>query len=320
MMKLRTRLFAGLLVLAAICCTACSAPGASMMDSAANIAPGAPDEYVGYDKDYVYTESESAKPSAPSASGAEVPTTESSADPLADRKIVRTLRITAETKAFDDAIAVIEQTALSLGGYIEASSRSGGSLRDSGSVIARRASYTLRIPADRLEDFRASMGGAVNITDESSNVDDITDQYYDVEARLSSLKLQEERLLAMLAEAKELEYMITLERRLADVRYEIETYTGTIRRYDNRVAYSTVNLTLSEVLEYTPVTPAPKTFGERIGVAFRDSWTDFAEGCKNFTIWLIYALPTLLTVGVVAAVVIGAILLLVKKANRPPRA
>ena len=63
-----------------------------------------------------------------------------------------------------------------------------------------------------------------------------------------------------------------------------------------------------------------KTFGERIGVAFRDSWSDFAEGCKNFTIWLIYALPTLLTVGVVAAVLIGAILLLVKKANRPPRA
>ena len=72
MMKLRTRLFAGLLVLAAICCTACSAPGAAMMDSAANIAPGSPDDYVSYDKGYVYTESESVKPSAPSASGAEV--------------------------------------------------------------------------------------------------------------------------------------------------------------------------------------------------------------------------------------------------------
>lgn len=294
------------LVLILLTCTACSAGRAAMTDSAANFAPSAG---ASYDKEYLYAEAEKVVTDSTASDGG-------TADALADRKIVRTLRITAETKAFDDAVAAIEQTALSLGGYIESSSRTGGSLRDEGSVIARRASYVLRIPADRLEDFRASVGGMVNVTDESSQVDDITDEYFDVDARLSSLKLQEERLLAMLAEAKELEYMITLEQRLADVRYEIEAYTGTIRRYDNRVAYSTVTLSLAEVLEYTAVTPAPKTFGERISVAFRDSWASFAEGCKNFAVGFVYALPTLLVLGVIAAALIALIVFLIRRANR----
>lgn len=144
----------------------------------------------------------------------------------ADRKMIKTMRISAETKSFDEAAASIETLTAELGGYVEASSRSGGTMRNSSSVVARSASYTLRIPVERLDEFRAGIGGEINIVSESSQIDDITDSYFDVETRLETLKVQEERLLAMLETADELQYMLTLEARLSEVRYEIESYTA----------------------------------------------------------------------------------------------
>ncbi len=240
-------------------------------------------------------------------------TSDPSGDPLAQRKIIRTLRINAETKAFDNATVALEQLCTGLGGYIESSSRSGGSIRYSSSVIARSANYTLRIPADKLDAFRSGLGGNINIVSESSNINDITDQYYDVDTRIETLKIEEERLLAMLEKATELEYLITLEQRLSEVRYEIESYTGTLRRYDSQVSYSTVHLNLDEVVEYTEIIQAPKSFGEQISIAFRESWTDFVDGCRDFALDFVYALPTLLVLAAVCAVALFSIKSIVRR-------
>ncbi len=312
------RIFAlTLAALTLLCCTACSA-GAAMNDSA--YYPG---DYELYSSKI---ESESVSTSAPSTAvkpsfdavdGAVKESPEVGEQSLPEgRKIIRTMNIAAETKTFDAAAASIEALTASLGGYVENSSRSGGSLRNGSSVVARSASYTLRIPAEKLDAFRAGLGEGINVVRESSGVDDITDRYFDVDARLSTLKTEEERLLAMLEKATELEYLITLERRLSEVRYEIESYTGTLRRYDSQVAYSTVHLTLDEVLEYTPVTQTPKTFGERIGIAFRDSWSDFADGCKNFAVGFVYALPTLLVLAVIFGGIAVVTVLVVKRAMK----
>ena len=320
MKKTRTRIFAALMAAAAIVLTACSAGNAAydMMTESSK----------GYDNFYS-ADMEMSAASAPqvSAPGAmadgsmnydavKAESGSTAADPLAQRKIIRTVRIMAETKTFDAPAAALEALCTSLGGYIESSSRSGGSIRYSSSIVARSANYTLRIPAEKLDAFREGIGGGVNIVDESSKISDITDQYFDVDTRIATLKVEEERLLAMLEKATELEYLITLERRLSEVRYEIESYTGTLRRYDSQVAYSTVHLTLDEVVEYTEVIEAPKSFAEELGIAFRESWTDFADGCRDFAVWFVYAIPTLLVLAVISAACIGVILLLVRRANR----
>lgn len=316
---MKKRLFAALLAAAAIACTACSS-GASADSMTSKSAKDF--DYYSYDAaETVMTESSAMKPSLAGSSADYSTSVEESGSStantaLADRKIIRTMRITAETKAFDAATAAIEQLCTSLGGYIESSSRSGGSIRYSSSVVARSASYTLRIPAEQLDAFRAGMTGDINVVDESSKISDITDQYFDVDTRIATLKVEEERLLAMLEKATELEYLITLEQRLSEVRYEIESYTGTLRRYDSQVAYSTVHLSLDEVVEYTEVIEAPQTFGQQISIAFHESWADFADGCKDFAIWFVYAIPTLVVIAVVGTVLIGALVLLARRSSR----
>lgn len=324
---MKKRLFAALLAAAAITCTACSAGAAT--DSMTNSASKGFD-YYSFDAAESVATSSSAQMKPSMAGGsvkydASAPLTESGSpsaanDALAQRKIIRTMRITAETKAFDTATAAIEALCADLGGYIESSSRSGGSIRYSSSVVARSASYILRIPAEKLDAFRAGMSGDINVVDESSKISDITDQYFDVDTRIATLKVEEERLLAMLEKATELEYLITLEQRLSEVRYEIESYTGTLRRYDSQVAYSTVHLNLDEVVEYTEVIETPKTFGQQLSIAFRESWTDFADGCKDFAVWFVYAIPTLLVLAVIGTVIIGGIVLLARRSSRRRKA
>ncbi|MBE6575832.1 MAG: DUF4349 domain-containing protein [Ruminococcaceae bacterium] len=321
----RTRIIRTLCLLAAllISCTACGASKAPMDSMAGD------DRYYSNSADFDYnlkTESESFVTSSPAISDGAMnapvkpeESTAGTADPLSQRKIVKTMRISAETKAFDRATAAIEALCAQLGGYIESSSRSGGSIRYSSAVVARSAAYTLRIPAEQLDAFRAGMDGEINVVSENTGISDITDRYFDVDTRLATLKTEEERLLAMLEKATELEYLITLESRLSEVRYQIESYTGTLRRYDSQVAYSTVHLNLDEVLEYTQVIEAPQTFGERMSIALQESWADFVDNCKDFAVGFVYALPTLIVLAVIFTAAVVIIVSVVKKHRRKPQ-
>ena len=90
----------------------------------------------------------------------------------------------------------------------------------------------------------------------------MTSQYTDYEARLDSLRTQEERLLAMLEKSEDVESLIALEQRLADVRYELESIERNLRNLDLQISYSTINLNLQEVEVYTPTVPVQRTFSE----------------------------------------------------------
>ena len=62
--------------------------------------------------------------------------------------------------------------------------------------------------------------------------------------------------------AESIEDIITIEQRLSNVRYQIESMEAQLRTYDNKVDYSTVHLDVSEVKELTPV--HEETLWERI--------------------------------------------------------
>lgn len=236
-----------------------------------------------------------------------------------ERKIVKTVSLSMETKEFDSAAAALEKAAADLGGYVQSSNTSNSSYYSyyNGTQYknARTASYVVRIPAQMTDSYVGTVSAGMNVTSKSTDVSDISDNYYDIEARLDAYKTQETRLLELLSTSSDLQYLLEVEDKLSEVRYNIESLTAKIRRYDSLVSYSTVNITLSEVIEYTPVTE-PITFGERMGTAFSESWQSFVEGLGDFTVWLTYAFPTLLVIAVIAAVIILIIVLSLKKSRR----
>lgn len=293
-----------------------SAKGEASYDSAMNMSSSQNGNFFYSDdsieNEVAYEKSDSADYYEPKEEAGLTGASGSEAPVLSDRKIIKNVTITAETKEYDKATADIEAAVSGFGGYMQASNKTGSSYGDK-YASSRRAYYTIRIPAENLDAFMGETEGLVNVTSKNTNVDDITETYTDIEARLATLKTQETRLLELLAKAKNIDEIIILEDKLSSVRYEIERYTAQIKNYDARIAYSTVTLTVNEVIEYTATPVVNPSFGERMKKAFTNSWKNFAEGCKDFAVEFTYALPGLLLFIAIAGVVVAVTLTIVKK-------
>lgn len=211
-------------------------------------------------------------------------------------KIIYSANLQAQTTEFDAAIAALDKQIADFGGFIERSDIRGDTCYNNDgttTVINRWADYTIRVPASKFEAFLRQTEGLGNITSVSRYAENVTSQYTDYEARLSSLRTQEERLLAMLEKSEDVESLIALEQRLADVRYELESIERNLRNLDLQISYSTVNLNLEEVEIYTPTVPVQRTFSEKLASAFSDGWTGFVRGLQYFCLDLASSLPGL---------------------------
>ncbi len=280
--------------------------GCSGGSSFAETAPAMTEEYA-YDEsmDYPAEEGETTL-----FSGSEI---DSSA--LSDRKIIRNVHMELETRDFDQAVEDIMRLTNSSGGYVENSDVWGNSLEyDYNEYYQRSADYTLRIPESELDRTLEELSGLYNQTYRNESVDDITDIYYDVDSRLSSLRVQEERLLAMLEQATTLEEMLTIESYLADVHYQIEGLTGERNRMDSQVDFATLYISLREVVEYSEIV-AP-TFGSRIADTFDDSLEFIVDFGQGVVLVLVAILPFIIVYGGLIAIVVFAIIAIAKKAKK----
>ena len=221
------------------------------------------------------------------------------------RKIIRNADFSLETLDYDQTIGQIEAMVERSGGYIESSSASGrGAAETNNGRQSRWANYTVRIPAENLEDFGQQLEQCGSVTSSHYSTQEVTDAYYDAEARLQSLQLQEERLLEILSKAESLEEVITLESSLADVRYQIESLQGSLRRMDSLIALSTVNIDVREVLQYT--TDPAEGLGSRISAQFSRSVAGIRRTVENGIVFVVgNIIPIVLVAGIAAAIVVA---------------
>lgn len=249
-----------------------------------------------YKSEYDYMYSESASAGGMEVDFSDKDTTLDAADAV-EKKIIKTYRIYLESKAFDDALALITSEAEKLGGYVSQSSVSG----NASTGRSRSASYTVRVPSADAEAYLDTISAVCNVRSSSLTTDDITDSYYDSKARMESLVEQESRLEAMMDKAQTLSEMLAIEDKLTDVRAEINALNKQIQLMDKSVDYSYVYVELSEVIEYHVEDP---TYLQRLGESFGDSFVNFAEVLGEALIIFIWILPFLLVGGTIAIVAI----------------
>ncbi|MCM1185400.1 MAG: DUF4349 domain-containing protein [Lachnoclostridium sp.] len=222
-----------------------------------------------------------------------------------DRKLIRNVNLSVETKEFDALMAAVTEQVKALGGYIENSNTYNGSSY-SGHRNSKNSSLTIRIPKDKLDGFLETVSGISNVVRRSENVNDVTLAYVDLESHKNALKVEQERLIALLEKAETVEDILTIENRLSDVRYQLESMESRLRTIDNQVDYSTVYLDISEVKELTPV--EEKNAWQRMGEGFVDSLESVGDGFKEFCIWIVVHIPYL----VIAAAVIAGVVLFIR--------
>ena len=222
-------------------------------------------------------------------------------DPEKGRLLIRTVSMSAETKDIMSVKNDIEAQVKAAGGYIENSSMQGtGKNRD-----LRVVYYTIRVPADKLDDLITKVGNSCTILSSGENTSDVTLEYVDTKSRLESLRVEYDQLMKLLEQATDLDNIIVLQSRLTEVRYQIESAESRIRVLENQVQYATLNLSITEVLEETVVEePHIVTYGERVADQFKDMWEGTVEFFQDFLLGLIAAIPFLVFMGIVGAVVI----------------
>ena len=295
------------LLLAALMALALAGCGASKNETAASAG-------VYYDarEDYLYDEPAEAEAPMPAAAaeasngvgGANNSVPDNAPD--MSEKIIYNAEVTLETTGFDDALERIAAMVRDMGGYMESTSVSGSNYGaiSRGSAGARSAYYTIRIPSARFAEFTGSLTDLGNVPYSRTYTRNVTREYYDTQSRLDAYKVQEKRLLEMLSVAETVEDMLAIQRELTNVQYEIDSLTGTLRYYDNQVGYSTVDMTVREVREYTPEPTITLTYWERMSKGFRESLHDTARFFTEFFLWFVTSLPWLIPLGAIIVVIV----------------
>ncbi len=218
-----------------------------------------------------------------------------------NQKLIRKVYLEAETEDLDALLDAVMKKISQLGGYVEQQEVYYGS--PSAQRRYRRGTLTLRIPAEKLDDFVAKVTESSNIVSSNETTENVTLTYVATQSRIKALETEQTRLLELLAKAETTKDLLEIESRLTEVRTELEKVTSQLRALDNQVDYGTVNLTISEVKEYT-VVEEPESIWQRIGTGFMDSLKNLGNFFTELFVFVVVAFPYLLLIGGIAVAVI----------------
>ncbi|MEO6777061.1 MAG: DUF4349 domain-containing protein [Kofleriaceae bacterium] len=210
------------------------------------------------------------------------------------RKVIRTGRIDVTVASVDTSRGQLDALVQSAGGYIDSTQVEQHGARSTAVIV-------LRIPADAFGSLLPMLHQLGEVTAETTNAADITDQFVDTEAELASAQQLEKRLLEI-ATAKNgtLEQILTVEKELARVRGEIEGYQGHLKQWNDQVSLSTLTIAMSQRLAAVAIAPPPppKTLGSKTSESFessiemlRDAASWLLVSCVALLPWLLVLVP-----------------------------
>lgn len=202
-----------------------------------------------------------------------------------NRKIIRNVSLGLETQDFEKVVDSIEAEITTLGGYAENISMS-----DLLSSSDRYCNIIARIPAAKLDFFVNKVSETGNVVSKNISAEDVTVNYVDMQSHVKVLKVEQGRLIELIGKAVDLESIILLENRLTEIRYELESYESRLRTYDNLIEYSTVTISIQEVVRYTPQVDNESTW-QKMKAGLKDSLYDIKDGVTGFSIWFVSNIP-----------------------------
>jgi hypothetical protein len=234
---------------------------------------------------------------APAGAQAELAAKDGQGQPAQEkmpRKIIYTAMINLIVEDFTKADQDLIQLVKTYKGYVISSEVSGSP------GAPRTGQWKVRVPIDQFDPFRAALAKLGEPERSSTDSQDVTEEYYDVEARIKTKKAEEASLLKLLENTTgKIEDILAVRRELSRVREEIERHQGRLQVLAKLTAMSTLTINLRERSSYQP--PEAADFGTTVGRTFSDSWlalVGLGKGVVIFVTALIPWLPVLALVGV----------------------
>lgn len=208
--------------------------------------------------------------------------------PTPEKKNIKTGGITFQTKDLEADYQKISSLLPGYEAYIE---------NENQSKNERRLSYdlTVRVPAEKFDTLYATIAGlAWRLDNKYSNLQDVTERYFDLQTRIKNKQALEIRYRELLGKASEVKDLLEIERQINQIRTEIESLQGQFNYLSQQVSMSTLQLSFYEELPYVYQDTQRRGFGARILGALDNGW----QGFLFFLVGLVTLWPFLLLVGI----------------------
>ncbi|WP_280400565.1 DUF4349 domain-containing protein [Nocardia carnea] len=167
------------------------------------------------------------------------------------------------------------------------------------------ANLVVRIPAAETDAFLEGLREIGEVTEVSTNRDDVTMQWQDLDARITALQASVTRLRDLMARAANTADLIAAEGALADRQAELDSLTGQRRYLDDQISLSTLTIDISTTADGRRDT-GPSNFWD--GVV--DGWHSLVDWLKDAMVFVGQALPWLGFLAVIGAAVAAIVRLL----------
>ena len=195
------------------------------------------------------------------------------------RKLIREAWLTLLVQDVSKVTQQVRQVAEEFDGYVAESSQT---RKPDGSWSAI---LTLRVPAENYHKALSRLQQLGQVDDLREQVQDVTEEFVDLEARLRNLKRSEQHLLELLKRTGKVGELLQVERELSLRRQEIERLEGRLRYLTHQVDFSTVHVTLNE---FRP-RPVPET-AFSVPKVFADAFRTVVlilRGALVVTVWVL---------------------------------
>lgn len=220
--------------------------------------------------------------------------------PAVERKIIQNAQFDVKVKEADEAISTIGQNVRAAGGYVQETRVEG--TRQNG----RRVNMTVRVPAEAYGSLLDLVAGLGEVTNRREWINDVTEEYLDLDARIRTKESHLEQLRKLYAKGGTIKELMELESEIARVTAELESIKGRFNFLSNQVAYSTIVIGL-----YEPGVPAsirpPATVWERMQHGFIASWNGVVNFTAELAIFIVSSIPALIYLAVVGLIIWGLV-------------
>lgn len=225
---------------------------------------------------------------------------------LLEEKLVYRCNLSIETLDYAGTMKSIKEAISKYNGIIQSENETDSSYNwyyaDYHKTQGTMRNYIeVRVPTANYDSFVSAMDGIGKITSKSTSIDNISQQYYDTTTQIEALKIQEKNLLEMLEQCTTIEEMITVQDRLTSVQYDINRLQTSKRYMDVDVAYSYVNISIDEVMEFRVEEEPVKTntFVDRLGNTLKSTGSGFLKFLEVLLFMIIRMFPYLAIIGII---------------------
>jgi hypothetical protein len=163
---------------------------------------------------------------------------------ISERKISKNAQLEIKVKSLDDSMNFITNKTNSYKGYIVSSS----SYAPNTDYETKTANISLRVPSDSLDQFLIEIKTYAKETiHESIFTQDITEEYIDVKAKITSMESSEQRLTKLLDKTESVNEIVEVEKELSRLRGEIDSLKGRFKFIENSVVTSLIHIYMEEI-------------------------------------------------------------------------